>query len=104
MNEQEFWAILNSIPEPAPVFYRLYYDELGHPVCYTMEDLPGKYIDIDQETYLLASHNVRVINNTLVKIKPKVIVQKLQSAFQFLLKAKNRSWPIQHLTVSARDV
>jgi hypothetical protein len=78
MNEQEFWAILNNIPEPLPVFYRLYYDDQGHPVCYTMEDLPGKYIDVDQETYILASHNVRVVDNQLVKIKPKTFVHKLR--------------------------
>lgn len=82
MNEQEFWAILNNMPEPVPVFYRLYYDELGHPVCYTMEDLPGKYIDVDQETYILASHNVRVINDTLVRITPRTVVQKLQPGDQ----------------------
>ena len=82
MNEQEFWAILNDIPEPAPVFYRLYYDEHGNPVCYTMEDLPGKYIDVDQETYILAPHNVRVVNNTLIKIIPKNVVHKLQPGDQ----------------------
>ena len=65
MTPDEFWNILHAMPEPKPVFWRLYYNEQGHPVCYSMEDLPGNYIDIDAETFALAPVNVRVVNNQL---------------------------------------
>jgi len=65
MTPEEFWGILHSMPEPLPVFWRLYYNDQGQPVCYSMEDLPGNYIDIDAETFALAPANVRVIDNKL---------------------------------------
>ena len=65
MTPEEFWDILHSMPEPQPVFWRLYYNNQGQPVCYSMEDLPGNYIDIDAETFGLAPVNVRVVDNKL---------------------------------------
>jgi hypothetical protein len=64
--------------EPDPVFFRLYHDDQGLPVVYSMEDLPGMYIDIDQATYAKSSYQVRVINNKLVHIDPTEIYSKLQ--------------------------
>jgi len=77
MTPEEFWATLHAMPEPKPVFYRLYYNDDGTPICYTMEDLPGKYIEVDQETYTLADYSVRVVDEKLIKIIPKRTVQKL---------------------------
>ena len=54
MTPEEFWSILHDIPEPKPIFWRLYYNDAGEPVCYSMEDQPGNYIDIDPETFALA--------------------------------------------------
>ena len=65
MTSEEFWNILHAMPEPKPVFWRLYYNDAGEPVCYSMEDQPGNYIDIDAETFGLAPANVRVVNNKL---------------------------------------
>ena len=65
MTPEEFWDILHAMPEPQPVFYRLYYNDAGEPVCYSMEHLPGTYIDIDAETFALAPANVRVVDNKL---------------------------------------
>jgi len=62
---EEFWNILHAMPEPQPVFWRLYYNDAGLPVCYSMEDLPGNYIDIDAETFARAPDNVRVVDNQL---------------------------------------
>ena len=77
LTEQEFWSILQAMPEPKPVFYRLYYNDDGSPIIYSMEDLPGNYIEVDQSTYALAPFNVMVINNKLVYVKPKITVKKL---------------------------
>jgi len=78
MTEKEFWSILQAAPEPIPIFYRLYYNNDGSPIIYTMEDLPGNYIEVDQETYVLASFNVKVIDNKLIWIDPVITVKKLQ--------------------------
>ena len=65
MTPEEFWSVLHSAPEPEPVSWRLYHNELGEPVCYSMEHLPGNYIDIDAETFAQAPYNVRVVNGKL---------------------------------------
>ena len=78
MNEEEFWSILQAMPEPKQIFYRLYYNDAGSPIIYSMEDLPGNYIEVDQSTYVLTPFNVKVIDGKLVYINPVVTVKKLQ--------------------------
>ena len=77
MTPEEFWSILHDAPEPEPVFYRVYYNDDGTVICYSMEDLPGKYIDIDQPTYARSYPNVRVINGKLVETVPATVTRKL---------------------------
>lgn len=75
-----FWQVWNTFewPPVAVIFYRLYYNEDGSPKCYTMEDLPGKYVEIDQETYLACPWNVKVVNGKLEIITPASVVHKLK--------------------------
>ena len=64
-------------PDSQPISYRLYYTEDGSPECYTMEHLPGKYIEVDRETYILHRWNVKVVDQKLVIIPPTIKVNKL---------------------------
>jgi len=82
MTHEEFWSILHDMPKSKPIFYRLYYNDDGTPICYTMEDLPGKYIEIDQATYAKSLPNVRVINEKIVEIVPKITIKKLKPSEQ----------------------
>jgi hypothetical protein len=76
-NFLEFWRSFQW-PEIQPVTYRLYHDEQGRPIIYTMEDLPGTYIEVDQATYIYGSFGVRVVDGKLVTIKPAITAKKLQ--------------------------
>jgi len=68
MTPEQFWSILHNMPAPKPVFYRLYYDADGVPLFYSMEDCPGTYIEIDQETFARGASNVRVRDGKLIEI------------------------------------
>ena len=81
MNEttQNFWAALQQMqwPEPVPVTYRLYHDDQGQPLFYSMEQLPGTYIEVDQASYVCASHQVLVRDGKLIVLEPRIQVSKL---------------------------
>ena len=79
ISAEDFWKVFQEPLPPAPeIFYRLYYRDNGSPVCYTMEDLPGTYIEVDKSTYLTGSYNVRVIDKKLVHMTPQSLIAKLQ--------------------------
>ena len=53
---------------PPVVFWRLHYDEAGHPLFYTQEEKPGNYIDVTPEQYQQASMRVRVRDGKLIEL------------------------------------
>lgn len=65
MTPEEFWAALEPAPEPDAPSYRLYYDDQGLPLFYSMAHEPGNYIEIDQETYVNPPPCVRVIDGKI---------------------------------------
>ena len=76
-NFLEFWRSFQW-PDIQPVIYRLYHDDEGRPIIYTMEDLPGTYIEVDQTTYTLGSYRVKVVDGKLIVLAPAVTAKKLQ--------------------------
>ena len=68
LTEEQFWSVLSAMPAPQPVFFRLYHDEQGRVLFYSMEDLPGTYIEIDAETFARSRTNMRVKDGKLVEI------------------------------------
>lgn len=55
-------------PDIAPIFYRLYYNDAGVPLFYSMEDLPGTYIELTQEQYARGASNIRVRDGKIVEL------------------------------------
>ena len=68
MNWDELVDIYLNVPEPRPVFYRLYHDAQGVPLFYSMEDVPGTYIEIDQKTFARNASNIRVRDGKIVEL------------------------------------
>lgn len=54
-------------PEIRPEF-RVYYDEQGHIVCYSMEDLPGNFVVVDRITFDQCRMDLKVKEGKLIKI------------------------------------
>ena len=75
-----FWKFWNNFTwrEPEPVIYRCYYKEDGTPDFYTMEDLPGNWVEVSQEIYINCPLHGRVIDGKLVLFEPKTTVRKLR--------------------------
>jgi hypothetical protein len=68
MTPEELIKLFQSAPEPVPPFFRLYHNADGVPLFYSMEDVPGTYIEIDQATFARSSSNVRVRDGKLVEV------------------------------------
>ena len=78
ITEEEFFSIWQSQVTASPVEpeYRLYYDDEGFPLFYSMEPLPGNYIVVDRDTYHNGPKHIRVVNGKIVVYKT-VFAKKL---------------------------
>lgn len=68
----EFLAALAAFESPAlkPVEFRVYYDpQTGQILNYTNEDLPGKYIIVDKDTFHKHRFDCLVKDDRLVPFK-----------------------------------
>jgi len=74
----EAFKLINVVEEPAPIEYRLYYQkETGAPIKYSAMDEEGDYIVITHKDYEIASFQVKVINNRLIKpVHPRFLIMK----------------------------
>jgi hypothetical protein len=66
MTPDEFWSILHAVPETHSVSYRLYHDNSGNPLFYSMDNVPGTYIEIDAVTFACSPMHVCVRDGKLI--------------------------------------
>jgi hypothetical protein len=71
-NVTDFWEEVSKllVNPQHEIFYRLYYDDHGNMLFYSMENLPGNYIEIDVETFRANESNIKVRNGKIVRINP----------------------------------
>ncbi len=77
----QLWSEIAQ-PNESKVIYRLYYDNTGSLLFYSMEDLPGNYIEITPQQFAKADSHVRVVNGQIVKIKRSLTKKLVPSADQ----------------------
>lgn len=80
MNEQEFWQALKPVIE-TPTIYKLYYDDQGRPIKYTVENESGNYIQVTVEQYLDSNFQLRVKNGEIVYLKQPPIPKLIRSQY-----------------------
>ena len=68
MTPEQLQKLFQAALEPQAPFFRLYHDADGNPICYSMEDLPGLYIDLDPDTFAIRNMNVRVQDGKLIEV------------------------------------
>ncbi len=66
---KEFWKTYKW-PDQKPVIYRLYYDDRGQALEYSMEDHSGNWIEITPQQYAMADMRAKVINGAITYPPP----------------------------------
>jgi hypothetical protein len=69
-----------AAPAPA-VSYRLYYDPAGNPLCYTMDHLPGDFVEITAAEFARSDAHV-VVRNGIIHPVPKPVPAHLVPGLQ----------------------
>lgn len=64
-----FWTNFKW-PEPEILYFRLYHDEHGKPICYSRHARPEKFIDLTPEQFAIGDINVDVVNGVLIHRAP----------------------------------
>lgn len=80
MTPEEFYAILHDVPVPKIQQHRLYYDEKGQPLFYTMEDLSGDWIEVTALDYVLARHDIKIKDGKIIELPKTFHINKLRPA------------------------
>ena len=65
----EFWKSYQW-PTAKPLMYRLYHDDRGNVLEYSMEEKTGNYVEITPEQYARADRRVRVIDGKITYPPP----------------------------------
>jgi len=78
---QKFIQDYNPI-QRKEIEFRLYYNDDGSIICYSCDQLEGKFIVIDSQTYAECRQNVMVVNEKIEEVKPSLSMQKLIESTQ----------------------
>jgi hypothetical protein len=65
----DFWQNFKW-PEPEPLYFRLYYDKTGKPICYSRHAREENFIEVTPEEFAIGDMNVDIINGTIVHHAP----------------------------------
>jgi len=70
---EDFWKILSvdTSASAKEIFYRLYYDDDGFPICYSMDELPHAFVEVDKDSFAIADTRVRVVDGKIQALKTK---------------------------------
>ena len=64
---EQLWSLVQPPTEHTPT-YRLYYDNQGYLLFYSMDDLPGQWVAINAEQFAKADSHVKVVDGTVVPL------------------------------------
>jgi len=68
MTPEQLQQLFQAVPEPQQPFFRLYHDDQGNPLFYSMAYESGTYIELTPEQYHRNNSNVRVRDGKLVEV------------------------------------